>query len=260
VSSQPVVLITGASAGIGAALARAWASRGARLVLCARKEPQLRALADELERDGAQVLALTADVTHAQDRERLVKQSLGRFGSIDVLVNNAGRGMHTTVEDAPLDDLAALYGLNVIAPVALTQLALPALRKSRGTVVMMSSVAGLVCMPKLGGYASSKFALEAISSALRAEVSKDGVKVLVVRPGPVNTEFRANAFRYDDGSTYQPRGDKAQTAEDVAERTIKAVERGAHELDTSLMVRGAGVLARVAPGLLRVAQRLVARR
>ena len=229
-------------------------------MLCARKEPQLRALANELERDGAQVLALTADVTHAQDRERLVQRSLDRFGSIDVLVNNAGRGMHTSIEDAPLDDLAALYALNVIAPVALTQLALPALRKSRGTVVMMSSVAGLVCMPKLGGYASSKFALEAISSALRAEVSKDGVKVLVVRPGPVNTEFRANAFRYDDGSTYQPRGDKAQTADDVAERTIKAVERGAHELDTSLMVHGASVLARVAPGLLRLVQRIVARR
>ncbi len=254
------MLISGASAGIGAALARAWASRGARLAICARHEPRLVAFATELQREGATVFALAADVAQGHDRERWVHAALAHYGGIDVLVNNAGRGMHTTIAEARTQDLASLYALNVIAPVALTQLALPSLRQSQGTVVMMSSVAGLVAMPKLGGYASSKFALEAISMALRAEVAKDGVKVLVVRPGPVDTAFRANAFRYDDGSTYRPRGDKAQSAEDVAERTIRAIERGATELDTNLWVKGAGAAARLAPRLVRTAQRLLARR
>lgn len=259
---EPVVLITGASAGIGYELARAWAGRGARLVLNARDAGKLGAACDRLrsEYGAVQVEAVVGDVTTEATRSELVERALARFGRIDVLVNNAGRGYYARFEAIDLAALEQLLSLNVLAPLSLTQKALPALTEARGTVVMISSVAGVAAAPAMGAYAASKFALEALSIALRAEVAARGVRVTVVRPGPVATEFREHALAGDDSGLESPNAeaDDRQRAEDVARRIVRGVQAGHDVVETSLYVRGASFLSRTLPPVFRLVTRRMA--
>ena len=182
------------------------------------------------------------------------------FGSIDVLVNNAGRGYYAPIAEVDRVELEALFALNVIAPLRLAQLALPALERSRGTIVMVSSIAGVVVAPRMGAYAASKFALEAIAIALRAEHAAKGVRVVVVRPGPVDTPFREHSIAKGGEAGVRPPGATVQTPEDVAEQMMKAVERGRAVIETTAFVRVAAAFARIAPGAYRrVAARMAAR-
>lgn len=245
------VVITGASTGIGRALALAWARRGAAVVLSARSEANLRDVAGEIEAAGGRAHALAGDVTDAEHRRALVDAAVDAGGGIDVLVNNAGRGYYAQVPEIDLDALRGLFELNVLAPLALSQLALPHLVASRGAVVMISSVAGVVAAPRYAAYSASKFALEGIAMAMRAELAKDGVRVLVVRPGPVDTPFRANAARGATEKGYTRPDPKAQSAEDVAQRTIRALDRGRAVDETSLFVRFSSAVARHAPFAMR---------
>lgn len=245
------VVITGASTGIGRALALAWARRSATLVLSARNEGNLREVAAEIEATGGRALVVAGDVTDAAHRRALVETAIEEGSAIDVLVNNAGRGYYATVPSIELDALRALFELNVIAPLALTQLALPQLTAHRGTVVMISSIAGVIAAPRYAAYSASKFALEGIAMAMRAELANDGVRVLVVRPGPVNTPFRSNAERGANETGYTQRDPKAQSAEEVALRTIHAVESGRAIDETSAFVRFSSAVARHAPFAMR---------
>ena len=148
----------------------------------------------------------------------------------------------------------------MIAPLRLTQLALPALERSRGTVVMVSSIAGMVVAPRMGAYAASKFALEAIAIALRAENAARGVRVVVVRPGPVDTPFREHSIAKGGEAGVRPPGARVQAPEEVAAQMVTAVERGRPVVETTVFVRGAAALARMAPGVYRrVAARMAAR-
>jgi short-subunit dehydrogenase len=220
------VIVTGASSGIGEAIARTWARAGATVVLSARSEEALVRLADEIERDdGGKAIVASGDVTREEDRVRLIDVARERTGRIDVLVNNAGRGHYASVARIGAEDLEALFALNVIAPLRLSQLAIDPLTRTAGSIVMMSSVAGVVAAPRLGAYSASKFALEALSMALRAELVGTGVNVLVVRPGPVDTPFRAHAVTVDGAAGVRPPGAGEQTPDEIAELTIRAVER-----------------------------------
>src|SRR6185436_4640932 len=125
-----------------------------------------------------------------------------------------------------------LFELNVVAPLRLVQLAAPHLEAARGTVVMMSSVAGIVAAPRYAAYAASKFALEAISMSLRSELAEVGVRVVVIRPGPVDTPFRANATRAEGQVGYDSPDKNAQPAEAVAQKTVRAVSRGTPVVET----------------------------
>jgi short-subunit dehydrogenase len=253
------VIITGASMGIGRALALAWGSRGATVVLSARSADKLTEVAREVESRGGRALVIAGDVTGPAHRRALVDAALAQ-GGVDVLVNNAGRGYYATVPEIDLAALRALFELNVLAPLALTQLALSSLRERKGTVVMLSSVAGVVAAPRYAAYSASKFALEGLSMAMRAELAKDGVRVLVVRPGPVDTPFRQNAERGKHETGYTRPDPKAQPAEEVARRTLLAVERGRAIDETSLFVRFASVVARHAPPAMRSALARMAQR
>jgi short-subunit dehydrogenase len=245
------VLITGASSGIGRAAALEWARRKARVALSARSHEQLAEVAREVTAAGGDALVVPGDVTREEDRVALVESASAAFGGIDVLVNNAGRGYYSAFRDIDAAELEALFALNVVAPVRLTQLALPALERSRGVVVMVSSLAGVVSAPRLGAYAASKFALEALASGLRAEVAASGVRVVVVRPGPVDTAFRANSITHGGEAGVRPRGAKAQTPEDVGALVVRAAERGTPVVETSLYVHAVSFVARHTPAILR---------
>jgi len=260
---SPVVVITGASTGIGRALAFAWTERAARLVLNARDVDKLEEVASSCRVRGADAIVVPGDITQAAVQQALVEGGTAQFGGIDVLVNNAGVGLYGSFESIPAATLRQVFELNVVAPMSLTQRALPALERSRGTIVMMSSIAGLVSMPRSGGYAATKFALEALSMSLRAELSAagSGVRVCVVRPGLTDTPFADNAHK-PEGSTTRDgiQNMKLMSAEEVARATIAAVDRGDAEVDLTLAARAIATLGRVSrPALRAVLTRLAPR-
>lgn len=182
------VLITGASAGIGAATAQLLLERGWRVIAAARR---LEAMAP-LAALGAEVLPL--DLCDAASRQALAAQVHERVGALDALVNNAGFGEVAPLETMPLERARAIFEVNVFGLMGLTQLLLPAMReRGRGRIVNVSSIAGRWVSPGSGWYGASKFALEGLSDALRLELQSFGIDVVVVEPGLIATEFAAVA-------------------------------------------------------------------
>jgi NAD(P)-dependent dehydrogenase (short-subunit alcohol dehydrogenase family) len=179
------VLVTGGSSGIGRAAARAFVDAGWRTYATGRDQDALDALADE----GCTTRRL--DVTEPGDTERVVAEIRATHGRLDCLVNSAGYGQYGPVEDVPTDRVRAQFDVNLLGVHRLTRAALPLLRESGGTVVTVSSMAARLPVPGAGVYAASKAAVEATADALRAEVGRHGVDVVLVEPGPVETNFRA---------------------------------------------------------------------
>src|SRR5512146_142779 len=166
--AEQVVILTGASAGIGAAIARRLAGGGARLVLSARRADRLEALARALDPAGTRVVAVAGDITLEADRRRLVDEALTRFGRIDALVNNAGYGTRGPVERVPVDLIRRNFETNLFALIALIQVVVPHLRaQGTGRIVNIGSVAGRIVRPLSSVYDSTKHALEAITDGLR---------------------------------------------------------------------------------------------
>jgi NAD(P)-dependent dehydrogenase (short-subunit alcohol dehydrogenase family) len=198
--TNQVVIVTGASAGIGEATARRLARAGARMVVTARRQDRLDALARELDPDGSQVLAIAGDITSDADRRRLVEATLAKFGRIDGLVNNAGYGTRGPVELVPVELIRRNFETNLFSLVALTQLVAPTMRaQGGGCIVNIGSVAGRIARPLSSVYDSTKHALEALTDGLRGELKPFGVRVTLVRPGYIVTEFidAANAASAD---------------------------------------------------------------
>jgi NAD(P)-dependent dehydrogenase (short-subunit alcohol dehydrogenase family) len=185
-----VVIITGASSGIGEAAARRLARAGAKLVIAARRADRLEALARELDPSGERVLAVVADVTDDPGRRRLVDEALRKHGRIDALVNNAGYGTRGPVELVPMELIRRNFETNLFALIALTQLVVPHLRaRGSGRIINIGSVAGRIARPLSSVYDSTKHALEAITDGLRGELKPFGIDVVLIRPGFIRTEF-----------------------------------------------------------------------
>jgi short-subunit dehydrogenase len=181
-----VVIVTGASSGIGAATARLVHSLGATPVLAARRAARLDALAREL----AGAIAQPADMRNHEEIHRLVSSTLARLGRIDVLVNNAGQGLHVPVADVELDDLIAVTELNVYGPLLAMQAVIPVMRRQGGgAIVNVSSGTTRMVLPGVGPYAATKSALNMLSQVAREEVAADGIAVSLVYPGVTATEF-----------------------------------------------------------------------
>ncbi|MGT2463051.1 SDR family NAD(P)-dependent oxidoreductase [Sinomonas atrocyanea] len=231
--NQAVMIVTGASSGIGAATARAAAAAGARLVLAARRAERLRELAEQLPH----AIAVPCDVTdHAQLRA-VAAAALEAYGRIDVLVNNAGQGLHTPLEDVDPEDFRAILDLNVVAPLVAMQAVLPAMRsQGAGSIVNVSSGTTLRVLPGAGAYAASKAALNMLSAVARAEFAEAGIAVSTVYPFVTATEFHA-ALRAGSGPVDRSgeaggrRGPRAQRPEQVAEVILGLVRTGAERAD-----------------------------
>ncbi|MDI1319417.1 MAG: SDR family NAD(P)-dependent oxidoreductase [bacterium] len=200
--SGQVIIVTGASSGIGEETARRLVRGGAKVVIAARRADPLQALARELDPTGANVLAVVGDVTSPADREKLVAATLGKFGCIDGLVNNAGYGTRGPVEVVPIDAIRKNFETNFFSLIALTQLVLPHMRgRGDGCIVNIGSVAGKIARPLSSIYDSTKHALEAITDGLRGELKPFGIRVTLIRPGFIITEFIDAASRASDQYT-----------------------------------------------------------
>ena len=185
-----IVIVTGASAGIGEAAARRLAGEGATVVIAARRADRLEAVKREIESAGGRALAVVGDVTSQQDRERLVQDTMRAFGRIDGLVNNAGYGQRGPIELVPIEAIRQNFETNLFSLIALTQLVIPIMREQgSGRIVNISSVAGRIARPLSSVYDATKHALEAISDGMRGELTQFGIKVVVIEPGFIITEF-----------------------------------------------------------------------
>ncbi len=185
-----IVIVTGASSGIGAATARRLAGAGAHVILVARRQARLAALATEIATAGGQATVAAGDITADADRARIVESARQINGRIDALVNNAGYGTRGPVELVPVEKIRQNFELNLFATIALTQLVIPIMRgQGDGRIINVSSVAGRVARPLSSIYDATKHALEAISDGLRGELAPFGIKVVVIEPGFILTEF-----------------------------------------------------------------------
>src|SRR5438552_936432 len=186
------VIVTGASSGIGRAAALEFARRGANLVIAARRAGPLEEVARECRALGVKCTPVAADVTKREDCQRIIAAG----GNVDVLVNNAGFAIFDAIENAKPDDLEAMMQTNYFGAVWCTQAVLPQmLARGDGTIVNVSSIAGIMGYARMGGYCATKFAMIGFSEALRDEVLGRGVRVALVCPGTTNTEFFVKAER-----------------------------------------------------------------
>jgi len=190
ITPSSVALITGASSGIGAALAIRLAAKGARIALVARRKDRLDDVASRVREAGGTPLVLVADLSQESECRRIVDDTVRAFGTIDILVNNAGRGNMASVEDTPTDQLEAMMRLNVYAPFWSTAQALPVMRANNsGHIVMIASVAGRMGYPFNAAYVAAKHAVVGFTASLRAELYGTNVHATVVNPAGVITEW-----------------------------------------------------------------------
>ena len=217
------VLVTGASQGLGRAIAVGAAKRGAKVLAVSRSQPPL---------DGIETLV--ADITKPADRQAMVEAAVRHFGGLDVLINNAGIGATGHFIDSTPETLRAVFETNFFGTTETIRAFLPMLKAGvTPAIVNISSVVGKRAIPGLPSYSASKFAVAGFSEAIRAELSKDGVDVIVVNPGLTRTNFGRNLIEHVTPPMHDANG---MTAEDAAEATLRALERGSS--DTTLTFRG----------------------
>ncbi len=251
--NDKIVIITGASSGIGKSLATEFAKRGAYLVLGARQYVTLCEITQNLEKQyGIKAVAVQCDVTIEEDCEHLIKQALVTFGKIDVLINNAGISMRALFKDAEVNVLKSVMDVNFWGMVYCTKYALPEILKTQGSIVGISSIAGYKGLPGRSGYSASKFAMNGFLDSLRVENLKTGVHVLTACPGFTASNIRNTAL--DKNGTAQGEStldeQKMMTSDEVAVIIADGVENRAR----TLIMTGQGkllvFLSKFLPGLL----------
>jgi short-subunit dehydrogenase len=221
-----VIIVTGASSGIGLATARRLAGLGAFVVLAARSKKRLEALQKELPGS----LAVVTDMTREKDREGLVKKTMARYGRIDVLVNNAGRGLLGNVESFELEQFRQITELNLFAVVRAMQLVIPIMRRQGGgAIVNISSQVTRAHIPGLAAYSATKYALNAITLTAREELEGDGIAVSMVLPTGTDTDFMKNSL--GESPYWEKEGRMGgDPPEKVAKKVAEAIKSGEAEL------------------------------
>ena len=239
--NDQIVVITGASSGIGKALAIEFAGRGAHLVLAARNYVALCELTESLiNQHGIKAVAVQCDVSVEDDCDQLIKQTILTFGKVDVLINNAGISMRALFKDVDLKVLKTLMDVNFWGTVYCTKFALPHILKTKGSIVGVSSIAGYKGLPGRSGYSASKFAMNGFLDVLRIENLKNGIHVMTACPGFTASNIRNTALDKDGSqqgeSTLEE--DKMMTASEVA----KIIADGVENRSRTLIMTGQGKL------------------
>jgi short-subunit dehydrogenase len=256
-----VVVITGASKGIGAELARRLAAKGSKLVLAARSEKELEEVAAACKKLGASVVTVKADVTTERDCQAIVAGAMVAYGRLDALVNNAGATMWARFEDIEdMEILKRIMDVNYMGAVYCTKHALPLLKQSKGLIVGISSLAGRTGVPTRTGYSAAKHAMTGFFDSLRIELEDSGVAVTMIYPGFVATGIRENATGPDGKPILVSpvKEGEVMSVEDCARRIVTAMER--REREVVMTARGKiGLILKVfAPSLIdRIARRAV---
>ena len=242
-----VVLITGASQGVGAACAAEFARCGAKLSLTARSEARLRAAG------GADALITAGDLTEDAVRRSVVERTLSKFGAIDILINNAGVGVYQPSWRASMAETRQMMEVNFYAPLAMAQLVVPGMiERQRGMLVNVGSIGGKMVLPWMPLYSASKYALGAWSEALNMELRSTGVKSMIVCPGYVKTRFQENVLDGKPPDTLKrARTRFAITPEKCAADIRRGVERDAHTVVTPTVGWVGVVASRLFPGIFR---------
>ncbi|TAE13787.1 MAG: SDR family oxidoreductase [Bacteroidetes bacterium] len=227
-----VVIITGASSGIGKALAFEFGRQGAKIVLTGRNQATLQEVAQELTAQNINNFPVVGDVAVEEDCKRIVEETFGKYGKIDVLINNAGISMRALFADLDLDVIKQVMDINFYGTLYMTKYALPYITATQGSIVGVSSIAGYRGLPGRTGYSASKFAMQGFLEALRTELLPKKVHVLVACPGFTKSNIRKVALNKDGNVQGEsPRDeDKMMTSEEVASHIYKAVKKRKRDL------------------------------
>ncbi len=246
---RKVVIVTGASSGIGYETALAFAREGARLVLAALDEKPLQDLAARIEALGGEAIAVVTDVSKRDQVERMVGAAIDRFGRVDIIVNNAGYALGATIEQTTERDFRDLWETNVLGVLYGIQAVLPAMRRQgSGHVINVASAAGRIPFPGIGAYSATKAAVVALTDALRVEEASAGIHASVVLPVSTRTRFFEDARLVDSTSFVGPHG-MLQSPEHVARRIVVCAKRPTEEVVPFRPLRLGMVLKALIPAL-----------
>ena len=257
-----VVIVTGASSGIGRATALEFARRGSRVVLAARSEEKLAELEKELVAMGAETLSCTTDVSREEECRLLIEKTVERFGTIHILINNAGISMRALFDDVELSVLRRLMDVNFWGTVYCTKFALPYIVKNRGSIVGVSSIAGFHGLPGRTGYSASKFAIHGFLETVRIENLKEKLHVMIIAPGFTASEVRKHALLADGTEQgNSPREEKKlMSPEFVAYWILKGIRKKKRNKIMTWEGRFTALLQRVTPALVDYAYYLEMKR
>lgn len=247
-----VVIVTGASSGIGEAVAREFARNGSRVVLAARSEESLRKIASEINSEGGEAIFVRTDVSIEDECRRLVEKTVEKYSTIDILINNAGISMRASFDDVDLRVLKRLMDVNFWGTVYCTKYALPYIVANRGSVVGVSSVAGFHGLPGRTGYSASKFAIHGFLETIRIENLKKGLHVMIIAPGFTATQIRKHALQADGSEQGEsPRDENHMMAAGyVARWVLKGIRKKKRNKILTWEGRLTALFQRIIPGLV----------
>jgi NADP-dependent 3-hydroxy acid dehydrogenase YdfG len=233
-----VAVVTGASSGIGEATVRSLAAEGAAVVAGARRKEHLHGLVEEVARDGGKAIAVECDLTDEQQAHALVDRAIEEFGRIDILVNNAGVMLLSKVEKGLSDEWRQMFDVNVLGLLYATDAAVEAMKgQGSGHIVNVSSVAGRKTRPTGGVYSGTKFAVNAISEAMRQELLEDGIRITIVEPGAVATELTEHITDEEVCEGLKQRNIEPLQSEDVANAIAYAVSQPQRVSVNEILIR-----------------------